>query len=159
MTYSPALKWSIALLLPLTIAWKLTVRPDDSSDLTNKLVEFLNRLQFEAVVADSMLDDMPVIRATRGDCSMLVIKSSPHGWDRDLIRQLAPEAAGVFVIFRGGIYAEQPTLLTLISYLWSNFLRELGLLRHATPVIAVAASSTCNAQSLPWNELHERGII
>jgi hypothetical protein len=40
MSCSPALKWFIALLLPLTLGWKLTVHPDNPHELTKSLVEF-----------------------------------------------------------------------------------------------------------------------
>ena len=35
---------------------------------------------------------------------------------------------------------------TVLNWLWSRFLRELGLIRHITPVINVAANSSCNAE-------------
>ena len=159
MSCSPVLKWSVVLLLTLTVAWKAAIRPDDSTDLKNRIVEFLSQHRFDVTVADEIMEDMPIIRATRDDCSMLVMKASPRGWDRDVIHQLAGESAGVFVIFRGDVYAQQPTRLTMASYIWSNLLRELGLRRHAIPVIAVAAQANCNAESLPWNDLRNSGII
>src|SRR5262249_41886978 len=68
-------------------------------------------------------------------------------------RHLAAGADRSFVVFRGTVYIQQPIPLTVFHYLWSRFLRELGLTRHITPVIAVAANSSCNAEQLPWTEL------
>ncbi|MCA1453152.1 hypothetical protein I6F35_07945 [Bradyrhizobium sp. BRP22] len=45
---------------------------------------------------------------------------------------------------------------TVLDYLWTRFLRELGLVRHISPVISVAESSSCDAERLPWGELQGR---
>ena len=93
---------------------------------------------------------MPVIRATKGTCRMLVMKISPDGWQRDLIRDHAEATDRVFFVFRGNIYPDLPTWLTAAAGLWSRLLRELRLRRHITPVIAVIAPGFCNAERLPW---------
>ena len=41
VNYSPAFRWSLALLLPLTLVWKLAAAPDTSLELKDELVEFL----------------------------------------------------------------------------------------------------------------------
>ncbi|HTE92772.1 MAG TPA: hypothetical protein VK678_04625, partial [Bradyrhizobium sp.] len=51
------------------------------------------------------------------------------------------------------MYARQPILLDSAKLALVKFLRELGLIRHITPVIDVAANSSCNAERLPWGEL------
>jgi hypothetical protein len=159
VNYSPAFKWLIALLLPLTLVWKVTAAPDASLELKDNLVEFLVHHQFEVVVLEESMDTMPVIRATTGTCGMLVMKISPDGWQRDLIRDRAQATDRVFFIFRGKVYADQPTWLTAAAGLWSRELRKLGLRSHITPVIAVIAPELCNAERLPWDELHERGVL
>jgi hypothetical protein len=155
---SRALKWFVLLLLPLTLAWKLAVRPGDSGVLTEqeaqlKVAEFLVRQHFTVAVFERSDEGQPMIRATSGICRMLVAKSPAIGWDRDLIRRYATAGDRVFVVFRGEVYAEQPTWLTVSDFLWSRFQRELGFKAQASPVLAVIATMSCDAERLPWVEL------
>ena len=159
VNYSPAFKWFIALLLPLTFVWKVTAAPDASLELKNNLVEFLVHHQFDVVVLEKSMDYMPVISASTGRCRMLLMKVSPDGWQRDLIRARAQATDRVFFIFRGKVYPDQPIWLTAVAHLWSRELRKLGLRRHITPVIAVIAPDLCGAERLPWDELHESGAL
>ena len=153
MNCSPALKWSIVLLLPLTLAWKVAVGPDDASDLELEIVKFLRNRQFDVTSTSEMMNYMPVIHASSGSCRMLVAKIVPDGSSRDLIGDLATANDRVFIVFRGRIYAQQPILFTVLHYLWSRFLRELGLVRHITPVLAVVATTCCDAEQLQWDVL------
>ena len=69
VNYSPAFKWFIALLLPVTIVWKLTAIPHASSyELKDKLVEFLINHQFDVVVLEEWIDYMPRCRSSRSCC-------------------------------------------------------------------------------------------
>jgi hypothetical protein len=154
--YSPAFKWCLALLLPLTIAWKLTTPQGaldrrDSGEVQGKLVEFLIRHQFNIDI--EKLLDAPIIRASTGACRMLIMEVSPDGWQRDLIRSRAEATDRVLFIFRGKVYADQPVWLTATVGFWSRQLQRLGLLRNVPPVIAVIAPRLCNVKRLPWDEL------
>ena len=87
-------------------------------------------------------------------------EGSSDGWQRDLVRARAQATAGrVFFIFRGKIYPDQPIWLTGAAHLWSRELQKIGLRLHITPVIAVIAPELCNAERLPWDELHESGAL
>jgi hypothetical protein len=94
-----------------------------------------------------------MLRASSGVCHLLVIKSPAMGWDQDLVRRHASAADQVFVVFRGSVYAEQPTWLTMVDFLWARFRRELGLSAQASPVLAVVAAKSCHAERFPWEEL------
>ena len=160
VNYSPAFKWFIAVLLPLTIVWKLIAAPHASSnELKDKLVEFLVHHQFNVVVLEEWSDNMPIISASTGRCPMLIMKVSPDGWQRDLVRARAQATGRVFFIFRGKVYPDQPIWLTAAAHLWSRELQKLGLGLHITPVIAVIAPELCSAERLPWDELHETGAL
>jgi hypothetical protein len=153
-------KWSIALLLPLTLLWKVALRPGDSAEAAGRektiqrnIAEFLIRQHFVVSLADKMGEGEPSIRASAGGCRLLVAKSPALGWDRDVIRRFATADDRVFVVYRGKVYGEQPTFLTVSDNLWARFLRELGFGGQAAPVLAVIATTTCEAERLPWNEL------
>ena len=153
MNSSGAFRWIIAFVCLLTIGWKIAIQPDDPNYLKDDLVKFFERNHFNVVVTDEMVNDTPIIRATTTSCNLQVARLTPDGSNRDLIRHLVAGTDQSFVVFRGTVYTQQPILLTVLDYLWSRFLRELGLVRHITPVLAVAVNSSCNAEQLPWGEL------
>jgi hypothetical protein len=157
--FSPALKWFIVLLLPITLAWKLAVRPGaDLGELNDRQVqlrvaEFLFRQHFNVASAEKIEEGRPMIQATAGACRMLVAKSTAIGSDRDVIRRLAAPTDHVFIIYRGRVYVDQPTWLTVSDFLWARLRREMGLNARATSVLAVIAAANCGAERLPWDEL------
>jgi hypothetical protein len=150
---SLVLKIAIMLLIPVTMAWKLTVATEDVAELQAKLVKFLSDQHLEVQADTQTMGDMPMLHAGAGACHLLVAKVSAVGSNRDVIRGLATKGDEVFTVFRGVTYPEQPTTWTVLTYLWSKVLSELGLMRHIVPVFAVVASPLCNAKQLPWEQL------
>jgi hypothetical protein len=153
VNFSRAPRWFIALLIPLTLAWKIAVPSDRADDLKEELVDFFERNGFNVVVTQQLVNYLPIIQATTDSCRLIIAKLTPDGSNRDLIRMLTGDTDRQFVVFRGDVHAQQPILLTVVYYLWSRFLRELGLIREITPVIAVGANSSCDTDRLPWSEL------
>jgi hypothetical protein len=152
---STALKWFLILALPLTLGLKLIVRPDRSAasapDVQQKVAEFFLRQRFTVVLPDRTGEGM--LRASAGPCRILVANSDPIAWDSDAIRRNAMAADRVFVVFRGRIYKDPPTWLTVPYFLWSRLERELGLRAQAAPLLSVIATASCGAEQLPWSEL------
>ena len=155
MNCSTALKWFLILALPLTLGLKLVVRPDRSAgsapDVQQKVAEFFLRQRFTVVLPDRTGEGM--LRASAGPCRILVANSDPIAWDSDAIRRNAMAADRVFVVFRGRIYKDPPTWLTVPYFLWSRLQRELGLRAQAAPLLSVIATASCGAERLPWSEL------
>ena len=149
MSCSLALKWFVALLLPLTLAWKVSVvAHDDPNELASEIMQFLSHQAFDVVLTE--LDSMPVVQATSGSCNILIVQVEPDGSSQDQVRGLATTGDHVFIIFRGRVYAQQPVLLTVTNTLWSRSLRKLGLMRRIAPVLAAVASASCDIEQLPW---------
>jgi hypothetical protein len=152
---SSALKWFLILALPLTLGLKLGVRPDrraaSAPDVQQKVAEFFLRQRFTVVLPDRAGEGM--LRASAGPCRILVVNSDPIAWDSDVIRRNAMAADRVFVVFRGRIYQDPPTWLTVPYFLWSRVERELGLQAQAAPLLSVIATASCGAERLPWSEL------
>jgi hypothetical protein len=148
---SRALRWYFALLLFLSVAWKMAIPPENPNDLKDELVKFFERNHFSVAVTDANYTQ--TINARSPSCRLQIAELTPDGSNRNLIRALALGADRVFIVFRGAVYERQPTFFTMCAYFWSRFLRELGLTRHITPVIAVATNSACDAERLPWGEL------
>lgn len=155
VTFSPALKWSIALLLPLTLVWKFTLKVDDSIHLKDKITTFLVSQKFAVDEAPQELNGMAIIRGSTDSCRILVMRASPDGWNRDIIRDMAAKTDRVFIVFRGEIYDDEVRWATLVGYLQSAFLYRLGLAPHERAVIAVIAPAVCDADRLPWDQFRD----
>ena len=151
VTYSPALKWSVIILLPLTIGWKLAGKPENTVEIQNAIVEFLTKQQFDVNVTDENMEYMGIIDAWSRSCQLRVARVSPLGHQADLVRRASATSDRTFYVFRGTVYPEQPVRLTVASYLWFRFLRELGLVSRVPTVLAVVTS--CDAEQLPWSAL------
>jgi len=156
VNYSPALKWSLlGLLIALTLWLKWTghAREPNEKDAPLRVAEFLARQHFTVVRSADAKEGAPAVRATAPTCGMQVIKSPVLGWDQDTIRRLATAADRVFVVFRGKVYEDPPSWLIVSDYLWSRLRRELGLKFESNPVFTVIATTTCDAERLPWDQL------
>jgi len=151
------LKWFLVLALLLTLGSKLIVRPDKSTpsaaDIQRRVADFLIQQRFTVALTNQPSDGQPMLRASAGICRILVVNSDPTAWGRDVIRLNSTVTDRSFVVFRGRVYAEQPTWLTVPDFLWSRVRRELGLRAHAAPLLAVIATTSCDAERLPWSEL------
>ena len=153
MNSSIAFRTCIAVVLFLTVGWKIAIHPDDQNYLTEDLRTFLERNHFNVALTDKATNSPTIIRATTSSCHLQIARLDPDGSNQNLAR-VAAGTDRFFVVFRGTVYRQQPVLWTVLYYAWSRFLRELGLIRHITPVIAVAVTPpSCDAERLPWDEL------
>jgi hypothetical protein len=155
--YSLALRWSILILLPLTIAWKLAVKRENPIEIQNAIVEFLANQQFDVTVTNETTYYMPIIEASSASCSLRVMRVSPLGAEANFVHSFGGSTDRIFFVFRRSVYTEQPVRLTTASYLWFRFLFKLGLVSRTPPVIAVASS--CNAEQLPWSVLRAQDPV
>jgi hypothetical protein len=149
--FSPAFRWSLAVLLPLTLGWKFAVRPSDTNKVQYAIVDFLAQHQFTVVGSTKMILDIQTIEASSGACRLLVRNISPYGVDTELFQHLGAPIGRTFFVFRGAISSQQPVFRTVIYHLWFRLLGSLGLVSHIPPVLAVVSS--CEAEQLPWSEL------
>lgn len=155
---SRALKYLVLLaFLVLTLGWKVIARATPHKQPTDRniqvqVAEFLARQHFSVSMLERAEQGKPAIAANSGSCRILVIKSPALGWDRDLVRRYADAGDQIFVVFQGRIYADQPTVRTAFDALWSRFLRELGFAKWPSPVLAVVARTSCEADRLPWDK-------
>jgi hypothetical protein len=149
---SPALRWFIGFLLPLTFAWKLAAGAGDPNEIPKTIAQFLKYREFEDVRTEEVMDGMWAVRARRGDCRLFVVEVSSKGWTRDVIRTFADASDRLFVVVLGSVYAYDSTWLTVTNDIYVRVLRKIGLARRA-PILGVAAAATCAAERLPWNEL------
>jgi hypothetical protein len=150
---TPAFNWLLILLIPLTFTWKLVAEHPAVHETQGKIARFLANQRFE-VTEQSLVEGLPGVRATTGDCSMLVAEASTDGSMRNIIRRNVTTTMNrPFVVFRGHVYDEQPTWLTVTQHWWIGFLRKLGISNAEAPPIMVAATRSCRAERLPWAEL------
>jgi hypothetical protein len=146
-----AFRSSIAVVLLLSIGWKVALPLENASALEGQLVDFFQRNKFDVILSDETA--MRIIRATTDKCHLKVARLTPDGWNRDLVEHVTAGADHSFIVLRGKVYSEQPPPSMVLEDLRSRLLRRLGLTSHTAPIIAVAANEPCNAEQLPWAEL------
>lgn len=155
---SRALKYLILLVfLSLSLGWKVVARatreePPSDRSIQVRVAEFLVRQHFSISMLEHAEEGKPIVTANSGSCRILVMKSPALGWDRDLVRRYASAEDQIFVVFRGRVYADQPTFRTVLDTLWSRFQMELGFSAWPSPVFAVVARTGCEADRLPWDK-------
>lgn len=143
----------VALLLALTVGWKVALSftsiRDNRDDFKSVLVEFLSRRHFTVFEAN----DIKGVEAVAGDCRML-ITGNDILWHDDIIKSLASPYDRVFFVYRRVVYPSLPTWSIVTHQYWSRFLRKIEF-KHSgdSPILAVIASTHCNAEGLPWYEL------
>jgi hypothetical protein len=151
VSFSPALKLLLAVFLPLTLFWKLTVKADNGDHPEDDVTAFLARQGFHEVVTEDL--NFRGIRAVNGACHMRIIMPSYYGADRDIMRDLVTADETLMFVHHGRVYQEQPILLTVSAELWARALRKIGLAGRHMPVLAVVARRQCDADRLPWDQL------
>jgi hypothetical protein len=151
--FSPAFKWTIALLLPVTLTWKLYAGADNPKEFIERTSTFLARSGYETSIADIIpAVGMEAVRATKGDCHMFVVDRLGIGWTRQLMGLLTEDTSRYFTVFRGRVFDGDPTWLTAAAVTYFRGLRRLGFGRSAL-VVGITASPTCEADLLRWAEL------
>ena len=151
MSFSPALKWLIAIFLPLTLAWKLTVNAGSNDHLEDDVIAFLTRQGFHAVVTEDTY--FRRILAVNSSCHMLVMIAFSDGAYRDMMRSLVTADESLIFVHQGKVYREQPILLTASAELWARPLRKIGFTVRHESVLAVVAQRQCDVDGLPWDQL------
>jgi hypothetical protein len=149
-------------LIVFTVGWKIEKVPEPIDEIKQNIVQFLKENGFAVRVNEQILNYMPIIEGSKNACRLSVAKLTNDASNRELIKSQFSDVDHLFVVFEGRVYQEQPVFLTVVSYLESRFLRELGLRRHITPVLAVGETSSCAAELLPWSDLslkNERPVV
>jgi hypothetical protein len=150
----PAFNWLLILLIPLTLSWKLMAEPPAANETQANIARFLAKQKFKVTEEPLVGGAWTVMRATKGDCSMLVAEASVDGSMRNLIRRdVRTSLDRSFVVFRGHVYHEHPTWLMVTQHWWMGLLRKLGMSHTEAPPIMVAATRSCGAERLPWTQL------
>ncbi len=148
------LRCLIILLFPVCLGLKLVAGAEPPHQMTDRMVDFLKRHQFEVVVTDKMnWNHFPLMQVSAGACRMVIAEESADGWNSDIIRDMAKTMDHLFIVYRGEIYDRRPGWVTLTHYWLSRYLNQLGLASHEMPVIAVAETASCNGERLPWADL------
>jgi len=135
----------------LTFTWKLIVEGESADKTTESLRQFLTAHGFE-VRAETPVNGVEILRATRDDCRMIVAEASPDGAARYVMPRLATTMDSRFVVYRGKVYDGQSGWLTMLEGWWARTLRRLGASRSPTMPILVAATRSCAAERLAWRE-------
>jgi hypothetical protein len=156
---SRVFRWTIAFLIPLSIAWKVAAHSSVPEDVIGRLNLFLVRNDFVVDAPEKLLNaqattaDVAIIHASKPSCGIYVAQLNFDGSNRQMIDARFASAEDRFIVFRGNTYFKRPEIPILATYLWARVWRDFGFAPRGAPVIAVAANSACQAEQLPWFEL------
>lgn len=142
----------LAVFLPLTLGWKWVATSPDPENIRSTIVGFLADHQFTIAPEREFVLNIPIVRASAGDCRILVGNVSPYGVDKEVAEHLGGASDRRLFVFGGKTYDRQPIVQTTLNYLWSKLLLDLGVISTIPPVL-VAISSSCAAEEPPWNSL------
>jgi hypothetical protein len=133
-------------------ALALGAAPFDGSYRSEKAVAAarLSAQGFDVQSADVVEERF--IRASSGDCVMLVGVLSPRGWHNQAFEALAAPDVRLFYVFDGRVYPRFPRGPALVGYLESRLLSIFAFDRSAPSVLGVAAGVRCRAQRLAWGQ-------
>ena len=160
MNHSAALRLVLIVLLLPTLGWKVAADKRPTFSSKDVVVRFFEHHRFDVDVTTQMiLTDLPLIYATVGGCRMLVAEAAPDGSNHEAIRELARPMDHLFIVERGKVHREQSTWQIVTQAWWSRYLHKLGMASHELPLIAVAATPSCNAEQLPWAELNNPALL
>ena len=147
----------LTVALVTSVAWKIVVATEHQTDWRNGLVQFFfERNHFDVVLTEQPgHPNTPIIQASRASCRLQIAQLASDGSNQGVVRDLFTGTDRLFFVFRGRLYSQPPIFWIRIDDLWSARLRELGLIKQITPVIAVGTNAACNSEQLPWGELRE----
>jgi hypothetical protein len=129
----------------------LTVKAHSNNHLEDDVIAFLAPQGFQVAVSEDA--HLHRLLAVRNSCHMSVIIASNDGTDRDMTRSFVALDENLIFVYRGRVYQEQPTFLTVSAELSARALRKLGLTDRREFVLAVVAQRQCDADRLPWHEI------
>jgi hypothetical protein len=95
----------------------------------------------------------PYVSGHIGKCSLDVYLVSPHGWHRDLLRQLAGPGDASAFMYDKARDQDQPVWTTWLHYDWWRVNELLGRRLPYEPVFGVLWSSACGKDDIPWSAL------
>ena len=126
--------------------------PPHFNGLEGDTIRFLKSHGFN-VTEETLTGRISIMRATKSNCSMIVMEGTADGSTRDVMRHVAAKMDRQFVVFRGKIYDEQPIWLTVTDDWFTRYLRGIGISQVEASPLMVAADLSCAAEKLPWTEL------
>ena len=136
----------------LKVVAATSLPPPPASEAGAVVTRLLERNGFTVGANDKEVD-LISIAAHGPHCDLRLAVVSPHGWHRNLIRQLVAPREKLVYVFDGETFDEQPVWRTWASFYLSRMKTFLGLHEATKPVLAVLSSPSCAIGSLPWSEV------
>ena len=108
---------------------------------------------FDARIVETSRSPRVFVEARRGQCRMIAGEYPPHSTFRDVYLDLAAPIGPLRFAHRGRLLDREPKVLGLWDFYRWRELRRIGVAAPRNAIIAVAASSGCHAETLPWSEV------
>jgi hypothetical protein len=150
MNYSPGFKWLLALLVPITLGFKLVTTHDEPRPFVDRLTTFLEMEGFSIVSNETIALNNALV-AARNECRILFAPVSDTLSD-ELIKKMVNQTDRIVFIFHGEAYDKIPNWTTAADRIFSRIITRLGF-HSPSPTLRVAASPQCEIGKIPWEKL------
>lgn len=160
MTFPRRIELLLASVLAVSLAAKGAINveasPADQAHLAQRLEALFEPAGLRVYRPQPFAGTIS-IRAQRGSCNAWAVEYSPHGTAADIITAEAGKIGPLRFAYHGQLFNQPPRIRALLSfYLWREA-RRLGFPAKRRPVIAVAASSSCDLERLDWQQVAQLG--
>lgn len=142
---------AMVLGLSLKIAGSGAASPAGPVHVEHQLAAFLEREGF--YVEDNQRGDdlhLVSVKATQGECRLLLAVVSPQGWHRTLLMQIAAPHDQVSFVHDGNIYKVQPIWRTAAHDYLGRIWKYAGI--STLPALGVISSPACDLAMLSWRD-------
>ena len=136
--------FAAAFVLVLSLAIKLAVQDVAIGENPASAVEAIaNALRLDGFVVSATSSAPPVVKAARGNCTLIARVLDPHGTFRDTALSKFPRGWPVTYVWRGSWRQSLPRLGPLIEYYVQREMARIGIAASRAPVIMVARQPGC----------------
>lgn len=143
------------LFLVVSLALKIGIDPEPGdvshARVEHELIAMLEQQGYRVSVEQRSWS--PLVRGSKPGCNILIAMRDPDGATKDRIADLARPVGPLHYVYRGAITAEPPSLDPMIRGRIVRQIRQFGIRMGRSPVLAVAASPTCDLKQLLWSRL------
>jgi hypothetical protein len=146
----------LAGVLVLSLGGKLasngTAPAPDHRHIATRLSEVLEAAGFQVQARSDLLGSIAV-SARRSGCRIWVVEYSPHATSAAVITGEAAATGRLTYLYGGRTFDRAPTAAPLLAFYWWREVRRIGLPASRRPVVARAASPSCNLSNIAWAQL------
>ena len=93
------------------------------------------------------------VSAKNASCEVWATEYTPYGTMADVISSRAASVGELTYVYKGEVHYKPPKMEPLLAFYWWRELKRIGINAPRSPIVAIAASSSCDMSAVPWHEV------